>query len=505
MRPIGVVFLSLTLIATLAACGGGGGAPEPGADARPSSALAQICSADNLLKVDALSETRVGTLADERNWIQAYLDERYLWYRDMPSVQASDPAYNIATGTRWQNFAQSVSNFFDDLLNPKIAESGNKVDAFSFMTSTTQWQQFTQGSERGFGWLLSEQGSGPDRRIWVSYVYPTYHSQLAKANGIERGDEILAINEHRVNKPESAQSVEALLLPRPNDSGTRRFLVKKKDGEELTKWLTPSTDELPQVEYKLVPVDGKNWAYLLFNSHVASAQALLREALVEFKNERVEHLVLDLRYNGGGYLALASALSYAVAGPEKTSGKTFEMLRYNDKRTAENERLPFFSRDRDGQPVESLNLSKIYVLTSEQTCSASESIINGLRGIDVEVVQVGGTTCGKPYGFVPQDNCGITYAAMEFEGVNHKGLGGYGDGLIPQCAVTDDLAFELGDPREGMLATAIAHSAGVACVSVSASRALGMGTMRSLGGDAKKLIRQDWQKAKFLSPVQQGF
>jgi len=71
-----------------------------------------------------------------------------------------------------------------------------------------------------------------------------------------------------------------------------------------------------------------------------------------------------------------------------------------------------------------LNLSKVYVLTTADTCSASESIINGLRGIDVEVVQIGGSTCGS-HGFVPQDNCGLTYAAMEFEGVNHKGQGGY--------------------------------------------------------------------------------
>ena len=60
------------------------------------------------------------------------------------------------------------------------------------------------------------------------------------------------------------------------------------------------------------------------------------------------------------------------------------------------------------------------VLTGPDTCSASESVINGLRGVDVEVNLIGGPTCGKPYGFYPQDNCGTTYFAIQFQGVNAR-------------------------------------------------------------------------------------
>jgi hypothetical protein len=52
------------------------------------------------------------------------------------------------------------------------------------------------------------------------------------------------------------------------------------------------------------------------------------------------------------------------------------------------------------QPLPTLNLKRLYVLTSPSTCSASESLINGLRGADFPVVQVGTTTCGKPYGML---------------------------------------------------------------------------------------------------------
>ena len=57
-----------------------------------------------------------------------------------------------------------------------------------------------------------------------------------------------------------------------------------------------------------------------------------------------------------------------------------------------------------GTALPTLNLSRVFVLTGRNTCSASESVINSLRGVNVEVIQIGSTTCGKPYGFYPQDN-----------------------------------------------------------------------------------------------------
>jgi len=83
---------------------------------------------------------------------------------------------------------------------------------------------------------------------------------------------------------------------------------------------------------------------------------------------------------------------------------------------------------------------------------------------------IGATTCGKPYGFFGQDNCGITYFPIEFQGVNAKGFGDYADGFIPAgagvtannlpgCEANDDLGHPLGDPVEGQLAAALAHRA----------------------------------------------
>ena len=115
----------------------------------------------------------------------------------------------------------------------------------------------------------------------------------------------------------------------------------------------------------------------------------------------------------------------------------------------------------------------MFVLAGPGTCSASESIVNGLRGIDVEVVLIGDTTCGKPYGFYPTGNCGTTYFTIQFRGVNAKGFGDFGDGFspsniaavedaiqgaeIPGCAVFDDFEHPLGDPDEARLQAALQY------------------------------------------------
>jgi carboxyl-terminal processing protease len=125
---------------------------------------------------------------------------------------------------------------------------------------------------------------------------------------------------------------------------------------------------------------------------------------------------------------------------------------------------------RSGQPLPTLDLARVYVITGGTTCSASESIINGLRGVGVEVVQIGSTTCGKPYGFYPRDNCGTTYFSIQFKGVNAAGFGDYTDGFspsntlvgtgtsVPGCSVADDFTLELGDVNERRLRAALDHT-----------------------------------------------
>jgi len=184
--------------------------------------------------------------------------------------------------------------------------------------------------------------------------------------------------------------------------------------------------------------------YLHFTDHIASSEAKLIAAVNSFKAQGINDLVLDLRYNGGGFLYIADELAYMIAGPDRVSGKFFEKLAFNAKRTADNAEAatPFANTScildanfncTSAQPLPTLNLSRVYVIAEDSTCSASESIINGLSGVDVQVFLIGSTTCGKPYGFTAHDNCGVSYFPIEFKGVNYKGFGDYADGFTCVC------------------------------------------------------------------------
>jgi len=132
----------------------------------------------------------------------------------------------------------------------------------------------------------------------------------------------------------------------------------------------------------------------------------------------------------------------------------------------------------------------VYVLTGASTCSASEAIINGLRGVNVDVIQIGSTTCGKPYGFYPADHCGTTYFTVEFKGVNALGFGDYTDGFSPNntpvvggtrgsgCSVADDFAYALGDPNEGRFAAALQHRNTAQCPVASGNKPQALSVFR---------------------------
>lgn len=216
---------------------------------------------------------------------------------------------------------------------------------------------------------------------------------------------------------------------------------------------------------------GRRSGYIQFNDHAEGSQDDLIDAFRQLRDAQVQDLVLDMRYNSGGFLYVALAAASMVTGPG-SEGRLFEQLRYNDKRGAETatSALNFSSRVQFAEskyprdtPLPQLNLPRLYVLSSAQTCSASESVVNSLRGIDVEVVMVGGATCGKPFGFHRKDNCGWAYFPIEFQGFNAKGFGGYTAGFQPTCAVSDNPAAAAGSSGDPLLNAALQHMDSGAC------------------------------------------
>jgi C-terminal processing protease CtpA/Prc len=139
------------------------------------------------------------------------------------------------------------------------------------------------------------------------------------------------------------------------------------------------------------------------------------------------------------------------------AGQVFVTVRYSDKHQASNETLRFAA------PAASLaDLPRVFIIASGSTASASELVINGLK-LYVDVVLIGDTTYGNPYGFKSVDYCGTTYNAVNPEAVNAAGAGGYTSGIAPTCAVADDLDHALGDANEARLKAALGHISSGRC------------------------------------------
>ncbi len=458
----------------MAACGsGGGGDAPPGSPVGSvSGQYAQQCSPDNPYRQDSAAgqNPSPGTLAIEKQWAREYINEVYLWYSQVPTVDANAPLYSNASAA---GHYPSLDNYF-------FALTTTPDDRFSFIYPTRAWAEFSQGGiALGYGADFTQQVSGGGTSYRIAFIEPGGPAAVA---GLRRGDTLAAIDGTPVASL-SSDAIAAALLP--GSAVTHNFTFARAGASNFAVTLTAGDIALSPVPSTLVyDTPTGRVGYILFNDHVLPAENALAAAVQGLQG--VDDLVIDLRYNGGGYVYIASQLAYMVAGSSRTSAKIFERQQFNDKRAAEsnstNSIIGFFnvkcvpdpSRDfacTSSDILPALNLSRVWVLAGPDTCSASEALVNGLRGIDVAVNLIGGRTCGKPYSFTAKDNCGISYFPIESKGVNAKGFGDFAAGFAPTCEVDDDLDHPLGDPNEAMLAVALGHRATGSCVPFGATKA----------------------------------
>lgn len=419
---------------------------------------------------------RAGSLDDEKRWLRGWIDETYLWYREVP------------TGLKAADYATPVA-WFAVLKTPAVTASGRAKDRFHFTYDTAVYRALSEsGISAGYGMEVAYLSATAPRDLRVAYVEP---GGPAAAAGIGRGVKLLEVDGVDAVGGTDTATLNAGLAP-ARAGEPHRFTLGLSDGSTRSVVLTSANvASTPVQNVKTIDSASGRVGYLQFNDHNEPAEAQLIAAVNQFKAAGVADLVLDMRYNGGGLLAIASELAYMVATPAATQGQTFERLQFNDKNpfnfSAGQATLPFYGTTRGysapaGQPLPQLGLSRVTVLAGPDMCSASESVVNALRGVGVAVTLVGGTTCGKPYGFYAQDNCGTTYFAIQFQGVNAKGFGDYGDGFAPNCAVADDFAHALGDPAEARLAAALTLRGGGACPAAPSSTKSAADALGKLGG-----------------------
>ncbi len=440
---------------------------------KPASQFSQRCKSPRT-GIDPATQRpfqdKQGTVLDENNFLRSWSNDVYLWYRE---IEDRNPV----------NFP-SPQEYFKVLKTFATTSSGKDKDRFHFIQSSQDvFEQLNLGVSGGYGMNLSFLSFSVPREILISFVEPGSPADIA---GLSRGTRLLNVDGidlvNSINNDELDQAVNALFPEKPQE--THNFKVEDFSGnsQRTVNMISSIISTQATRNAKVLETDNGKVAYVQFNSHILPAVNPMISAFKQFKQQGVTDLVLDIRYNGGGLLDIANALGYMIAGAEATQNKTFERVQFNDKHPDINpftgqaiNKGEFITAVSPTEPLPTLNLTRVFVLTSNNTCSASEAIMNGLRGIDIEVIQVGTTTCGKPYGFFGTDNCGTTYFSINFKGVNDKGFGDYTDGftpantpaaegvIMPGCAVVDDFAHQLGDPAESQLAAALNYRVNGLC------------------------------------------
>ena len=327
----------------------------------------------------------------------------------------------------------------------------------------------------------------------------TYPGSPAEEAGVGRGDIIVLVNDQYITDSNVNQILYELLYP---SSGSVELVLNEETPRPIEITAT-SLDPTPILHREVIEQGSNRVGYLVYTSFDAGYDNDLLAAIGELKNAGITDLILDFRYNGGGHVITSNMLSSCIAG-SAGDGQVWQYYRYNDERMA----TPQETSEETGYPYDeaanlfyegfygtgnyygedlsayALDLDRLYVLTSANTASASEAVINSLRGIDIPVTLIGTTTNGKNVGME-----GISFTAgsylyeltpITFQGYNAKLQTVNPDGMEVDKIVEDwgPAGYVDFGASEPLVAAALEDITGVAPQAVPATR--------SANGDVRK-------------------
>jgi C-terminal processing protease CtpA/Prc len=387
-------------------------------------------------KKDPVPEVNPPTLEERaRDGLYDLMKYVYLWYNTMPTVKVSD---------------------YDG--PEEILEALRYLprDKWSFVTDYESFMASMQGSFVGHGIRLSLDNAGNVR------VVSLYEGSDLWPKGVRRGWIVKEINGTLIAPIFiSGDNTAYNNLMGPSTAGiTNTFKFINPDGQELTFTSTKASFTINSVTAaKILDLPGGKTGYLAFETFIDPSEQELNEAFANFKANNVTDLIIDLRYNTGGYMDIAQQLSSLVLTLNDTT-KVCYKLTYNSLVGPEwNETYKFI---RTASP---LGLDRVVFITTRSSASASEVVINSLMPyVDVKIV--GDTTHGKPagmniWGFPfpsesdPDPDYEYVFAPITFEYLNASDQGRFYDGIPPDVKAADDITRDFGDPEEASLKAAI--------------------------------------------------
>jgi C-terminal processing protease CtpA/Prc len=363
--------------------------------------------------------------------VKLYAQDLYLWYDKIPNnfnAQSYDDPNKIMEAIRQYSSEPGFTG---------------AVDRWSFAVTKAEWDGVSSGVSGDFGMGVFFLTNSDLR---VSYV--ERESPAGKA-GIKRSWKIKSINGSTNITPSNANTIVDAVY----NSQSSVFVFTKPDGNDVNVTLNAASyQEHPFYLDTVYNIGGKKTGYFVFNSFLGDTNEIKTEfarIFNRFSTQAVQDVIVDLRYNGGGYVSVQNILAdYLV--PTAGNGQLMEEEKFNSKYTTFNETINFNKKG-------TLNLNRLFVIVSQNTASASELLINSLKPyMDVQLIGPSATH-GKPVGFFPIPVGDWYIFPVSFRTVNKNGEGNYFNGISLNKQVMDGLDKDWGDVNEGPLKSVLGY------------------------------------------------
>ncbi len=396
-----------------------------------------------------------------KDFVWKGLNAYYLWKNEIPDLQDK----------RFVN-QKELNDFLDGFHSPEslfesLLYQRNTIDRWSWIVDDyIALEKMFQGIRKTTGMhigLVYEPGSNTRIFAYVKYVLS---DSPAAAAGVKRGDVFRKVNGQYldINNYNDLLASESLSIEWAEWNGNQLT-----DTGIITTLNKEVIAENPIHLVKTITHNGHKTAYLMYNNFVGEYDEELNQAFGYFVSSQIDELVLDLRYNSGGSVQSMQYLASMITG--QFTGE--KLVLYNWNSGLQNwykEKYPeslyrlFVNQMANGTPINSLKLSKVYIIATKSSASASESLINCLKPY-IEVIQVGTKTHGKytasitlydspdfsKNGVNPNHKWAMQPIVLKIS--NAEGVSDFYEGLSPDVYKPEDYKNLgiLGDPGEALL------------------------------------------------------
>jgi hypothetical protein len=410
------------------------------------------------LSCEDMDDNAVPSELQIKDFIWKGMNLYYLWQADVSDLADDRFANQTQLNTFLETFENPTTLFNALRVNTSIDRFSVIYSDYSVLEGVLSGNTLNNGMDYG---LRYKSGSTTDIYGWVRYIIP---NSDAAAKPVARGNIFYAIN----GTPLTIDNYRTLLA---NETYTVNFADFDggnitPNGQSVTLTKT-ALAENPILLSNVITQNDKKIGYLMYNGFFPSFDNQLNTVFGDFISQGVTHLVLDLRYNSGGSVNTATKLASMITG--QFSGQLFARQQWNAKAQA------YFQANNPGSlenkfigGLNSLNLNKVYVLTTKSSASASELVINCLKPY-INVIQIGDVTAGKNVGsitlydsptFAKQNvnpNHKFAMQPIVLKIVDKNGFGDYTAGISPTFLLPENLndLGILGNVNEPLLNAAI--------------------------------------------------